>query len=243
MEVLFPGIYGIVVEVNRVGCVKIIVPGGVELEGHLIEERSYARVRDLAEALGFYVEWKPERVVVISELPRPLDEGTDLRLPSGATAGLLDEYLAGTAMEKLGADFVTAEERWRVNAVFACAVACHESDFGRSAIARDKRNLFGIMAYDSDPYGSARSYGSHRESIEDFCRLISREYLNPAGAFYNGPTVAGVGKRYATDPNWGAKVLVHCGRILEKMMKKDVQTAALGPDAGEESSGEGSERC
>ncbi|HHY44150.1 MAG TPA: glucosaminidase [Firmicutes bacterium] len=198
------------------GCIKILVPGGAELPGHLIEGRSYARVRDVAESLGFGVDWDPSGLVVISERPRSVEADTDLRLPSAATPALLDAYLAGSHLETLGAELVAAEERWRVNAIFACAVACHESDFGRSAIAREKRNLFGIMAFDSDPYRSARTYSSYRESIDDFCRLISREYLNPAGAFYDAPTVTGVGKRYATDPEWSTKVLIHCRRILAK---------------------------
>lgn len=202
------------------GCIKILAPGGVELQGHLIEERSYARVRDLAEALGFAVEWQPPGLVVISDRAKPVDASTDLRLPSGAVASLLDAYLRSTPLEGLGADFVAAEEHWRVNAIFVCAAACHESDFGRSAIARDKRNLFGIMAYDSDPYGSARTYSTYRESIMDFCRLISREYLSPAGAFYNGPTVVGVGKRYATDPKWSDKVLRHCQAILAQYSER-----------------------
>ncbi len=141
---------------------------------------------------------------------------TDLRLPSRASAALLDKYLLNTPLAGLGAEFLSVGDKWGVNAVFTCAVACHESDFGRSKIAQDKRNLFGFMAYDSDPYGSARSYGSYRASIEDFCRLVSREYLNPGGLYYNGPSVSGVRVRYATDPEWGAKVLKHCQAILAK---------------------------
>jgi hypothetical protein len=201
-------------------CIKILAPGGVELQGHLIEERSYARVRDVAEALGFNVEWHLPGLVIISEKPKPIDATTDLRLPSRALASLLDAYMACTPIEGLGADFVEAEEHWRVNAIFACAVACHESNFGRSAIARDKRNLFGIMAYDSDPYGSARSYSTYRESIDDFCRLVSRSYLNPVGAYYNGPTIVGVGKRYATDSKWSDKVFRHCQAILAKYSER-----------------------
>lgn len=196
------------------GCIKIFAPGGAELQGHLIEGKTYGRVRDLAKALGFGVKWQPG-VVTITEPPRAIRLDTDLRLPSGVTDTLLDKYLTNTPIADLGTYFLAAEYRWRVNAVFACAVACHESNFGRSRIAQDKRNLFGFMAYDLDPYGSAKSYGTYADSIEDFCKLISREYLNPAGAYFNGPNVAGVGQRYATDPRWSDKVLRHCQAIFD----------------------------
>lgn len=195
-------------------CVKILAPEGLRLQGHLIEERVYARVRDVAEALGYQVDWQPPETVLIAERPRPITGGTDLRLPSRASVTLLDNRLKGTPLMGLGADFWETETYWRVNAVFACAVACHESDFGRSAIARDKHNLFGFMAFDDEPYGYAKSYKTHRESIDDFCKLISREYLNPAGAYYGCPSITGVGRRYATDPEWASKVLKHCQAIL-----------------------------
>lgn len=179
----------------------------------MIEGKTYGRIRDLAESLGFKVEWQPG-IVTISERPRPIRLDTDLRLPSGAQAGLLESYLGGTPLVGLGKDFVEAERKWRVNAVFATAVACHESDYGRSWIAQNKRNLFGFMAYDSDPAGYAKAYSSHRESIQDFCKLVSRQYLNPAGSYFNGPHLVGVGKRYASDPQWATKVLKHCQAIL-----------------------------
>lgn len=182
-----------------VGCVKIYLPNGTEIEGHLIENRTYCRVRDLIEGFGFRVIWDDAKVVKISHMCS-IEPDTDLRLPSHADAELLDRYLANTPIAGLGKDFAEAEQKWRVNAVFACAVACHESNFGRSTIARDKKNLFGIMAYDRDPYRYAKKYDSYQASIEDFCKLISREYLNPAGAYYVSPTVLGVGKHYASDP-------------------------------------------
>lgn len=196
------------------GCIRIFAPGGAELQGHLIEGKTYGRVRNLAEALGYQVTWQQPDTVLIEKRLCNVTGITDLRLPSRAPAALLEKYLLNTPLMALGPEFVAAEERWCVNAVFACAVACHESDFGRSAIARDKRNLFGMQAYDSDPYGSAKTYQTYKDSIDDFCKLISREYLNPGGLYYNGPSVAGVRVRYATDSEWGAKVLRHCQAIL-----------------------------
>lgn len=194
--------------------VKILTPGGIELRGILIEGKTYTRARDLAEGLGYVVEWEPG-FVTISQTVREIGLDTDLRLPSGATATLLDSYLADTPLAGLGDEFRIGEGYWRVNAVFACAVACHESNFGQSRIAQDKKNLFGFGAFDSDPYVNAKSYHTYVESIDDFYLLISRQYLHPTGAYYDGPNIAGIGKRYATDAKWPEKVLRHCRAILD----------------------------
>ncbi|MGE5610041.1 MAG: glucosaminidase domain-containing protein [Bacillota bacterium] len=200
------------------GCVTIKMDGRpLDVGGHLIEGRVYTRARDLAEAMGAKVTWDGQsQVVRVITGPRPGIE-TDLRLPSNVRAEALDAYCRGTPMEGLGAEFLAAEEKWRVNAAALCSIACHESDFGRSAIARDKKNLFGIQAYDRDPYGCAASYNSFAESIDAAARLLAVAYLTPAGRFYGGPCLAGIGKRWATDPEWASKVYRHWVAIVEKI--------------------------
>lgn len=200
------------------GCVIVKVDGRpLDVGGHLIENRVYCRARDLAEAMGMKVVWDGQnRVVMMLTGPRPSIE-TDLRLPSGISAEVLDAHCRGTPMEGLGTTFVVAEEKWRVNAGALCAIACHESDFGRSKIARAKKNLFGFGAYDRDPYNSAASYPSFPESIEAAAKHLAVAYLSPAGQYHNGPHLAGIGKRWATDPEWASKVYKHWVAIVEKI--------------------------
>lgn len=204
-------------------CVRVFVQGKeIDAGAHVIEDRTYCRLRDVCEALGARVSWTKvgdEQAVVRVEFPRVLEPSlvADLRLPSGVTADMVDRYCQGTPMEGLGKDFVAAEEKWRTNAGALAAIACHESDFGRSRIARDKRNLFGIRAYDPDPYNNAATYQSFQESIDAAARLLSVAYLSPAGKFHNGPHLAGIGKRWATDPRWAEKVLRHWRGIVYGM--------------------------
>lgn len=196
--------------------VKIYEADRFLANGVLIEDRTYVRVADILSELGYSYNWvsgDPPKVVAYKKPLAPsLD--LDLRLPSGATANLLDRYVTGTPLAGLGKDWVAAEARWRVNAVFLCALACHESDFGRSRIARDKKNIYGLGAYDRDPYNSAKSYPSYRESIEDVCSLLVRQYLYPSGSYYNGPTPKGVNVRYSTDPRWAERVVKHMTAIV-----------------------------
>lgn len=209
--------------------VKIYLGDRFLTDGVLIEDRVYARVADILSGLGYGYNWVPGDPPKVVAFKKPLTPNMDLdlRLPSFASVALLDRYVAGTPLAGLGKDWLAAEARWRVNAVFLCALACHESDFGRSRIARDKKNIYGLGAYDRDPYNSAKSYSSFRESIEDVCSLLVRQYLYPCGAYYNGPTPKGVNVKYSTDSRWAEKVVKHMTAIVEGLAR----AADESPDA------------
>ncbi len=109
--------------------------------------------------------------------------------------------------------FYYAEKQYNVNGVFLAAVAIHESGWGGSAIASNKNNLFGYGAYDRNPYNSAYEFSNYAEGIDLLARVFAKYYLNPSGTkiydgniadgcYYNGATLTGVNKKYATDKNW-----------------------------------------
>ncbi len=139
---------------------------------------------------------------------------TDVRTGSGDSLEQINQVLTGTPMAGLGAAFKAAENTYGVNAYFLSALAAHESDFGRSSIAEDKKNLFGFTAYDSNPYGSARQYGSVEESIFDAASYLSEQYLTPGGKYYKGTGIKDIGQSYATDPQWSEKVIKHLNNQL-----------------------------
>ncbi|HAS73634.1 MAG TPA: endo-beta-N-acetylglucosaminidase [Clostridiales bacterium UBA8960] len=138
----------------------------------------------------------------------------DVRRSSGATAVDIDAKLIGTGLEGLGASFVEAERNYNINAWFLAGLAVHESGYGTSKIAVDKNNIFGFQAYDSSPYESARTFTSKEAGVDHVAKYISEAYLTPGGAFYNGVSVDSIGKRYATDPDWAAKVKKHMANLL-----------------------------
>ncbi len=195
-------------------CVTVLIKGQ-RVPGHLIEGRTYARIRDAAEALGARVVWKHDTRTVVVDLLAIPELDMDLRLPSGASPDLINTYISGTPMDGLGQAFISAERKWGVNGLFLCALAAHESNFGRSAIARDKRNLFGWGAADDDPYGKAWTFNSFTEGIDTVTGHISVLYLNPRGQFFTAPTPAGMNRYYATDTAWAEKVVRHMSRAIE----------------------------
>ncbi|MCS7134435.1 MAG: glucosaminidase domain-containing protein [Candidatus Pacearchaeota archaeon] len=71
--------------------------------------------------------------------------------------------------------------QYDIDPAFAIAVAAHESNWGRSELAKNKKNLFGIKK------GEYKSYHSHEESIKDFYELINTKYVKGS---YNQKTPA-----------------------------------------------------
>ena len=101
---------------------------------------------------------------------------------------------------------------WKGNGLFVAAVGIHESAWGTSKIALQKHNLFGYGAYDSNPYNGAYQFTDYSECIDLIARVFVKYYLNPKGTsiyggeqalgtYYNGPTLEGINKKYATDKN------------------------------------------
>lgn len=140
----------------------------------------------------------------------------NLRMPSGVSAAEIDLKLKGTEMEGLGRSFIEAEKKYGVNALFLTSLAIHESAYGSSKIAKDKNNLFGFAAYDASPYSSARTFATKEQGIDHVASYLSENYLTEGGKYYGGATVEGVGKRYATDPNWANAI----GQIMDKLIQK-----------------------
>ena len=113
--------------------------------------------------------------------------------------------------------FYYIEQQYGINGVFVAAIGIHESAWGTSKIATNKKNLFGYGAYDMSAYSSAYSYNGYAAGIDMIARVLVKHYLNPAGTsiyngeiatgkYYCGRTLAAVNKKYATDKNWNNAV-------------------------------------
>ena len=113
--------------------------------------------------------------------------------------------------------FYYVENQYGINGIFVAAVGIHESAWGTSNISKNKKNLFGYGAYDSDPSGSAYTFQSYAEGIDLVSRVFVKYYLNPkgtpiyggetaTGTYFEGATLTAVNKRYASDKNWANAV-------------------------------------
>ncbi len=124
--------------------------------------------------------------------------------------------------------FYNAEKKYNINGIFLAAIAIHESNWGTSEIAENKKNLFGYGSYDSTPYTSSFEFTDYSEGIETVAKSLVKYYLNPPGTkiyddetasawYYNGPTLRGVNTRYASDSDWHSKVFSYMQTLYNRL--------------------------
>ena len=156
-----------------------------------------------------------------------------LNKPSGLTRNDFVKVLSGNPedtekiFEQNAGLFYDLEKKYNVNGIFLASMGIHESNWGKSNIAKQKKNLFGYGSYDSSAFESSYTFESYQYGIELVAKVLSKYYLNEpgtiiydgetaVGSYYNGPTVSGVNTRYASDPNWANKVFT----MMEKLYNK-----------------------
>jgi beta-N-acetylglucosaminidase len=118
-----------------------------------------------------------------------------------------------TPLETMGQAFKNVEAKYNVNAMYLLAHAIHESAWGTSALARDKKNLFGLKAYDGTAYESGASFPTYEACLEE---LVTEYLIKPNSGYFmeswkaNGEVLGnkelGMNVRYASDPYWGQKI-------------------------------------
>ena len=123
-------------------------------------------------------------------------------------------------LENKGATFKEAEEHYHINALYLLAHSALESDWGRSNIAKDKNNFFGIAAYDTTPYLSAKTFDDVDKGILGATKWIKENYID-RGRTFLGNKASGMNVEYASDPYWGEKIASVMMKINEKLGGKD----------------------
>ena len=124
--------------------------------------------------------------------------------------------------------FYNMDKTYNLNGVFLASMAIHESGWGTSTIANDKKNLFGYGAYDSSPYESSYGFESYADGIEVVAKVLVKYYLNEAGTpifddqtakgtYYNGSTIEDVNKRYASDQDWHNKIFKYMTYLYNRL--------------------------
>ena len=124
--------------------------------------------------------------------------------------------------------FFNADKKYNINGVFIAAIAINESGWATSNISKTKKNLFGYGAYDSNPYNSSYTFETYEDGIDLVSKVLAKHYLNPAGTkiygdematgkYYNGPTIASVNIKYASDTEWAKKVYDYMEYLYNKL--------------------------
>ena len=124
--------------------------------------------------------------------------------------------------------FYNAEKNYNINGIFLASLGIHESSWGTSQIAQDKKNLFGYGSYDSTPYESSYEFTTYAEGIDLVAKVLTKYYINPVGTkiynnetavatYYNGSTLAAVNQRYASDEDWHEKVFKYMEYLYNRL--------------------------
>jgi hypothetical protein len=114
---------------------------------------------------------------------------SDLTMPCNLSAEELAPVLKG--LSDYAEEFLAAEEKYGVNAVFLASLAAFESGWGSHCFRPN--NLFG--------WGK-KEFASKEECIDFVARRISEWYLAEGGKFYNGTGLGGVNACYNGSAAW-----------------------------------------
>ncbi len=130
---------------------------------------------------------------------------------------------ASGKLNGLGSYFIQYQNTYGTNAALVYGVAVLESGWGTSSIAKNKNNLFGHGAMDSNPYYGANGYSTASDSILYHSKVfISEGYCDPldySGRYFGshlGDKGSGINVKYASDPYWGEKAASICWQLASR---------------------------
>lgn len=120
----------------------------------------------------------------------------------------------GTPFKDNGYIFIRASEETGLSPLYIFAHASLESAYGKSALAKEKGNYFGIGAWDCDPYNKAHTMGSTmEEGIVNGAKWIADRYYNQGYTTLRKMKERG----YATDPNWENQIASIANRAINQL--------------------------
>jgi len=170
----------------------------------------------------------------LATLKNNLNIDMDLSIPSGLTLSDYKTVLTNNSSDKNrifeenAEIFYRAEQKYKINGIFLVAIGIHESGWGTSKLAIDKKNLFGYMAFDRDPYNSASTFETYENTINTVAEALATKYLNVSGTqisegvkatgiYFNGTTAKAVNIKYASDEGWADKVFSYMQYLYNKL--------------------------
>ena len=110
-----------------------------------------------------------------------------------------------------GTFFYYAQQKYGVNAILSLSLSRNETGNGRSYLAINKNNGFGLNAVDSNPINGANWYATFGSSIVGYAnKWITYGFAHPRDWRYFGPQFGdkwiGMNVKYASDTFWSEKM-------------------------------------
>lgn len=139
----------------------------------------------------------------------------NLTEPSNISKNKIKELLQGTTFNNDDVvNIIKSSESMNtpVNSIFLIGLLRWESGHGKSRLAQNKNNIASIKSRD----GGWRAYNSYDECISEAIELLSVDYLNPNGKYYNGTSIWNVGVKYCEGNEWADNV----NKIINELKNK-----------------------
>lgn len=179
-----------------------------------INETVENTVKEIQQEVVQIEEQPTEEQKQVSNLNISFD--MNLLTKSNITIEELQKGFANTNMQGLEQYFINAENETGINAIYLAGLATHESGWNTSDFARERNNLFGWQSYDSN-LNATKRFTSKEESIMTVARALKKMYLSENGCYFNGYTISGISKRYASDKQHNQKVFRNMQKIVDKI--------------------------
>ncbi len=127
-----------------------------------------------------------------------LVDWNDLTIPSNLTSSDLNDLFTSndTYVSMIGLEdsIIAVEREYGVNAIFITSLISEETGYNTSRRATDDNNIGGLGAY--SPTSTGMIFDTQHDSIMYLGQLISNDYLDTNGKYYNGLSVESVNVRY-----------------------------------------------
>lgn len=129
----------------------------------------------------------------------------DLTKASNLTVEEFEEILPDSCKE-MANDIVLIEHSNKpLNGIFVVGLLRQESGNGTSTIMIEKKNPFGLAAYDNSPYESAEQFKSLGDSVYYLRDLLYNQYFNLNDA--RTLSIMQVNKKYCSTPTWCSEIM------------------------------------
>lgn len=129
----------------------------------------------------------------------------DLRVTTELTEEQVEKNLRGRLAGRAD-QLLALEKEYDVNIGFIVAVATAETGQGEAGYGKTRANIFNIRNGSGEYISYEKEADPVGASLRSFCKLISNEYLNESGSYFNGYSVYDVHTLYAESPRWGEVV-------------------------------------
>lgn len=114
-------------------------------------------------------------------------------------------------LKPLAADFLQAERKYGVNALYLAGIAALESGWGRYCF--EENNIFGFYC--------GKTFPSKSACIDYVAAFMRENYLSQGGKYYNGATLEGINCYWNGNPQWVREVEAIKTQIENRCRKYD----------------------